>query len=55
MRMCGFQVLFLILCGLGLAGSVQGQASKEEGRKVVRKIDPIYPEMAKHMNIAGTV
>jgi TonB family protein len=54
-RMRGFLVLFLILCSLGLAGSIQGQSSKGEGRKVVRRIDPIYPAMAKQMNIAGTV
>jgi TonB family protein len=50
-----FVVLFLVLFGLGLAGSVYGQSSKEEDRKVVRKIDPTYPAMAKQMNISGTV
>jgi TonB family protein len=40
----------------GPAGTAQGQqSSTENGRKLVRKVDPTYPPMAKRMNLAGTV
>jgi TonB family protein len=31
------------------------QSSIEAGRKLVRRVDPRYPEMAKRMNLTGTV
>ncbi len=31
------------------------QSSTEVKRKVVRKVDPTYPEMAKRLNLGGTV
>jgi periplasmic protein TonB len=56
MRMRGFLVLFLLFsCCMGLAGSAHGQSSNENGRKAIRRVDPIYPETAKRGNIAGTV
>lgn len=57
MRDRGFPVLLLLLsCCFGLAGLAQGQQStSEKGRKVVRRVEPRYPEMAKKMHIAGTV
>ena len=49
-------VLLLVCCCFGIAGVAQGQQSGiESGRKVVRRIEPRYPEMARKMNISGTV
>jgi len=31
------------------------QSSTEATRKVVRRVDPTYPQMAKRMNLTGTV
>ena len=31
------------------------QSSTESGRKLIRKVEPTYPEMAKRMNLTGTV
>ncbi|MFZ0734719.1 MAG: energy transducer TonB [Candidatus Sulfotelmatobacter sp.] len=56
MRMRNFLLLFLLVsCCLAVARSAQGQQSNENARKIVRKVDPTYPEMARRMNIAGTV
>jgi TonB family protein len=45
--------------GLGLlftaAGIAPAQASSDSTRRVVRKLVPNYPELAKKMNLAGTV
>jgi TonB family protein len=41
---------------LGATGFAQGQQSSiESGRKVVRKVEPVYPQVAKRLNLAGTV
>ena len=57
MRARGCLVCFFLLsCYFGTAGFAQGQqSSSENGRKVVRRIEPLYPEMAKKMHIAGAV
>jgi TonB family protein len=57
MRARGCLVWFLLLsCYFGTSGFAQGQqSSSENGRKVVRRIEPLYPEMAKKMHIAGVV
>ena len=50
-------VLFL-LCSycFGPAGTVQAQqTSTEGGRKVLRKMAPTYPDLARKMNLGGTV
>ncbi len=50
--------LFLLLscCCFVPAGMAQSQQSSNEiGRKVVRKVEPAYPEMAKKANLSGTV
>lgn len=42
----------------GAAAAAQGQQSSpeaESGRKVVKRVSPQYPEMAKKMNLGGTV
>jgi outer membrane biosynthesis protein TonB len=37
----------------GLARSQEGPS--EDGRKIVRKAAPLYPQVAKRVNLAGTV
>jgi TonB family protein len=52
-------VLFLVLTlsfFAGFAGSVQSQQSTTDaGRKVVRKVEPRYPDVARRMSLGGTV
>jgi len=57
MRMRYILAFFLLFsyC-FGPAGAAQGQqSSTENGRKLVRRVEPMYPPMAKRMNLAGTV
>lgn len=57
MRARGCLVLFLLLShwfGLATPAGAQ-QSGSDNGRKVVRRVEPRYPEMAKKMNISGTV
>jgi TonB family protein len=57
MRMRYVLVLFLLFsyC-FGPAGTAQGQQASSTGtRKVVQKIYPVYPDIAKRMNLTGTV
>jgi len=53
------QVLFsalLLSCCLVPAGVAQSQqTSTEASRKVIRRVEPSYPEMAKKVNLVGTV
>jgi TonB family protein len=55
--MRGLLVLWLLLSGCaGMATPSQGQDSAAPAtRKVVRKSIPVYPEMARRMNLTGTV
>ena len=56
MRVSHFLVLFLILSfGFTSQGMAQSQQSSTEARKVVRRVVPSYPEIAKRMNLSGTV
>jgi TonB family protein len=53
-----YVALVLLLTSFGAVGSAQNQASSPEndnGRKIVRKTQPAYPEIAKRMNLGGTV
>jgi TonB family protein len=36
-----------------LFSSVSGRG--QEGRKLIKKVDPVYPELARKMNLTGTV
>jgi len=50
--------LFLCLfaaCSLEPVGIAQSQQPSGEMRKIVRKALPTYPEIAKRMNLSGTV
>jgi len=49
-----FPVLLLFLSCSVLSGISPAQQSPSE-RKIVRKVVPNYPEIAKRMNLAGTV
>ncbi|HME36810.1 MAG TPA: energy transducer TonB [Candidatus Sulfotelmatobacter sp.] len=56
MRIRYILALFLLFsCVVGLAGMAQSQQSSTEVRKLVRKVDPVYPLMAKKINLSGTV
>ena len=45
----------LFLCCFGPAGMAQSQQSSTENRRLVRQTPPSYPELAKRMNLGGTV
>lgn len=51
--------LLILACGLvpAMGGTAQGQTDSggASGRKVLRRVDPRYPEVAKKMNLGGTV
>jgi TonB family protein len=57
MRMRYALILFLIsLIFFGPAGPAQGQQSSTENvRRIVRQTAPSYPELARRMNLGGTV
>ena len=57
MRMRYALILALVLaCCFGPAGWGQSQqSSNETGRKLIRKVEPRYPDVAKKMNLGGTV
>ena len=47
---------FLLSWCIGFAGFSCGQeGAAESGRKVLRRVEPRYPEIAKKMSISGTV
>ncbi len=47
---------FVCLCLLGgLATAQSDPSSAEGGRKIVRRVDPQYPAIAKKLNLGGTV
>lgn len=50
-------ILALVLtCSFGPTGWAQSQqSSNESGRKLLRKVEPRYPEIARKMNLGGTV
>jgi TonB family protein len=49
-------LLFLVLlCCFVRLETAKGQSSSAEVRKVVRRTVPSYPEIAKRMNLSGTV
>jgi TonB family protein len=48
-------VVVVISCSFVSVLSQGQQASAENGRKVVHKVEPAYPPVAKRMNLGGTV
>jgi len=56
MRMRYALILALICCYFAPAVWAQSQqSSNETGRKLLRKVEPRYPDIAKKMNLGGTV
>ena len=56
MRVRRLSILFFLLsCGGVVLGAAQSQSSATEVRRIVRKTVPSYPEIAKRMNLSGTV
>ena len=48
-------MLLVVLCsGLALMGWAQSEPT-DAGRKVLRKVSPTYPEIAKQLQLSGTV
>jgi TonB family protein len=46
----------VLCCCFGVVARTQDQApGNAAGRKILRKVDPLYPALAKRMNLAGTV
>lgn len=55
MRYVFLLTLIFSFC-FGASAFAQGQqSSNETGRKVIRRVEPRYPDMAKKMNLGGTV
>ncbi|MGH9493676.1 MAG: TonB family protein [Candidatus Sulfotelmatobacter sp.] len=49
-------LVLVACCFSGLGGKAHGQQNVvENGRKLVRRVDPQYPQVAKRMNLRGTV
>jgi TonB family protein len=55
MRMRCFLVLFTLILCLGTGISRAQDSSNPNDRKVVKQTMPRYPELARRMNLAGTV
>jgi TonB family protein len=56
MRTRWFSILLLLFtCCFQPAVSAHAQEPSHEERKIVKQVDPRYPEIARKMNIAGTV
>lgn len=57
MRMrCFSALLLLFLCSFLTSRPAQTQESaSDNSRKLLKKVDPAYPEMAKRVNLTGTV
>lgn len=57
MSMRNAVLLIWIVLTFGWVGVAQDSpaASNEAGRKIIRKIDPRYPDLARKMNLHGTV
>jgi TonB family protein len=52
----GLALFCLFLNFFGLAGWAQNQQpSSENARRIIRKAQPTYPEIARKMNLGGTV
>jgi TonB family protein len=48
-------LFFLLSCFFVASKTAQSQSSSSDARRVVRKSLPQYPEIAKRMNLVGTV
>jgi hypothetical protein len=49
-------ITFVILCAMGVFANLPALAQQPEGqREILNKVIPHYPELARQMNLAGTV
>jgi TonB family protein len=56
MRLRGVLLLFLIVCGcFGPGLTAQSQPSASTARRILQKTPAVYPDIARKMNIVGTV
>ena len=55
MRRYTIALALLLFAGFVLAGTGQIQESGSDSRRVVQRVSPLYPTVAKRMNLAGTV
>ncbi|HLV85407.1 MAG TPA: energy transducer TonB [Candidatus Sulfotelmatobacter sp.] len=55
MRRYVVALALLLFAGFVLTSSGQVQESSNESRRVVQRVSPLYPSVAKRMNLAGTV
>jgi TonB family protein len=55
MRRAGNLIVALTLCAGLLTRVSTAQAPDEPGRKVIIRIAPVYPELAKRMHVSGVV
>ncbi len=56
-KRCALILILALLYGFRPAtpAHCQQPSSTENGRKVIRKVPPVYPDEAKRMNLSGTV
>jgi TonB family protein len=49
-------ITFLVLCAMGMSSNLPAVAQQPDGlRKVLDRVTPRYPELARTLNLAGTV
>jgi len=54
-KLCRGLALALLTGVITFVSFAPAAFGQDDGRKVRTKIDPVYPELAKRMNVAGTV
>ena len=55
MRFVALMILVLSICATPLGFAQSEQSPADGGRKVIRRVDPQYPPVARKMNLGGTV
>lgn len=49
-------ITFLVLCAMGMSSNLPAVAQQPDGlRRVLDRVTPRYPELARTLNLAGTV
>lgn len=54
MRRISIWLVAIVVC-LAMATTLAAQTRGALNRKIITKVAPVYPELAKHMSIGGTV
>jgi TonB family protein len=55
MRRVGSLIVALALCAGPLTRTSTGQVQRDAERKVIIRLAPVYPELAKRMHVSGVV